>query len=83
MERQHPRDEGDNGISDTLELSETGLTLTEWLRNEIARDTHRQPEDVTDDELADRYVRYGRAEWEQRVADDVRAYLSANGYQLE
>jgi hypothetical protein len=70
-------------MSDTLELSETGLTHTEWLRSEIAAGSNRSLEQVTDVELATRYMRYGRAEWEPRVADDVRAYLSSKGFALE
>ena len=83
METLPPKDTGDDGMIDTLDLSETGLTHTEWLRNEIATGSHRSLEQVTDVELATRYVRYGRAEWEPRVADDVRTYLSNKGYPLQ
>lgn len=83
METLPPQDTGDDGMTDTLDLSETGLTHTEWLRNEIAQGSHRQPGEVTDEELVARYVRYGNAEWEPRVAEDVRVYLSKKGYSLQ
>lgn len=51
-----------------------------WLRGAIGVDTERGASFVTDRELAERHSEGGFAEWDPRVAQTVRDYLTDLGF---
>ena len=51
-----------------------------WLRGAIGVETERGASFVTDRELAECHSKGGFAEWDPKVAQTVRDYLTARGY---
>jgi hypothetical protein len=51
-----------------------------WLRGAIGVDTERGASFVTDRELAERHSEGGFAEWDPKVAQTVRDYLTDRGF---
>jgi hypothetical protein len=51
-----------------------------WLRSTIGVDTERGASLITDRELAERHSEGGFAEWDPKVAQSVRDYLTSRGF---